>query len=114
MWRLVTVFKKKEFNKNRLTDRYMIAHVGLFILIQTGILIFWYLLQKPQVMIETKRLPPTSISYENTVCGYSGQQISIAPILLNVLLVVNIVYLAIKGRNIPAEYNDGHYIGVRI
>jgi hypothetical protein len=112
MWRLVKIFGSKTRLKIKLGDNYMLGGVGLFVLAQTALLLTFQFVQKPTYVLARRNLPGTSIEYFNQTCSFAGPNISLAAMVLNVLLVCYVVYLAIIGRKIPSDYNDGQLIGV--
>jgi hypothetical protein len=112
MWRLVALFQAKRQKLDELTDKFMISRVGVILLFQTALIVFWKFVQIPAAIEIDHMLPNTNISFKETVCSYLGSPVAVGPLFVNALFLLGVVYYAFIGRKIPAEYNDSQYIGV--
>jgi hypothetical protein len=57
-------------------------------------------------------IPGKDIAYPESVCDISSGNIGLLGLILNIVVLINMLRLAITGRNIPNRFNEGKLMGV--
>jgi hypothetical protein len=115
MWRLVSVVNNTKISRSvKISDQTLINYLLGMVAVQTVILVMWQLFDKPAYITSTKTLLGTDIDYSETVCSIQSNSITLVGVAINLILVLNLVYLVIQGRKIPSKFNDGKLMAIII
>jgi hypothetical protein len=113
MWRLVHVTSNSKLSRSvQMTDKALMNYLLGMLLGQSIILLLWQLLDQPRYVINSKTLLGTNISYAETVCTTQSNSVALVGTAINAILLLNVVRLAVLGRNIPSKFNDGKLMGI--
>jgi hypothetical protein len=115
MWRLVVIFGVGKGGKVRriaLPDSMLFKYLAGLVILQIVLLLIWQFVDAPSMSSKVFSVEGTSLQYSQRLCSYQGSIGTILGELINIMAVVYVVYLAVVGRKIPSNFNDGQTIGV--
>jgi hypothetical protein len=113
MWRLVHVTSNSKLSRSvQMTDKALMNYLLGMLAGQTGLLILWQVLDQPMYVNNPKTLLGTTISYTETICTTQSNSVGLVGTAINAISLLNVVRLAVMGRNIPSKFNDGKLMGI--